>query len=64
VIVDCIQTGNPIDELGCLVWEWQQDHEEQQLADQVSGLFKSSRSVVQVGDTSKALAEKAKDAST
>lgn len=64
VIVDCIKTGNPIDELGCLVWEWQQDHEEQQLADQVSGLFRSSRSVVQVGDTSKVLAGKAKDAST
>ncbi|ETD90457.1 NERD domain-containing protein [Rhodobacter capsulatus] len=64
VIVDCIQTGNPIDELGCLVWEWQEDHEEQRLADQVSGLFRSSRSVIQVGDASKALAEKARDAST
>ncbi|MCE2748031.1 MAG: hypothetical protein LW715_04395 [Rhodobacter sp.] len=39
VIVDCILTQNPIDELECLVWEWQPDDDVQRLADQVSGLF-------------------------
>lgn len=57
VILDCIQTRNPIDELGCLVWEWQEDHEEQRLSEQVSGLFKSSQLVVKVGDASKSSEE-------
>lgn len=64
VIVDCILTDSPIDELGCFIWEWQQDPEEQKLSDQVSGLFRSRHSVIKVGDATKALAVRVGNASS
>ncbi len=43
VILDCIQTDNPIDGLSPLVWPWMEDENEAQASQQVAKMFNSNQ---------------------
>ncbi len=43
VILDCIQTDNPIDGLSPLVWPWVEDENEAQASQQVAKMFNSNQ---------------------
>lgn len=56
VILDSIETVNPIDGLLPLVWPWKQDEQEAISSQQVDKLFNSRQEAVTIGDAVKASA--------
>lgn len=52
VIVDSIETSNPIDGLSPLVWPWEEDEDEVLASEQISKLFKTSQQKRVVGEVS------------
>ena len=58
VILDSIETSNPIDGLLPLVWPWKEDEQEASNSQQVGRLFNSRQEPVTVGDAAKARAAK------
>lgn len=56
VILDNIETANPIDRLLPLIWPWQQDEQEAISSKQVDKLFNSRQEAVTIGDAVKARA--------
>ncbi len=58
VILDSIETSNPIDGLLPLVWPWKENEKEASNSQQVGRLFNSRQEAVIVGDAAKARAAK------
>lgn len=55
VILDSIETANPIDGLLPLVWPWKEDEQEAKNSQQVDNLFNSRREAVTLGKAAKAI---------
>ena len=58
VILDSIETSNPIDGLLPLVWPWKEDEQEARNSQQVDKLFNSRQESVTIGEAAKARAAK------
>jgi hypothetical protein len=58
VILDSIETSNPIDGLLPLVWPWKEDEQEASNSQQVGKLFNSREEPVKIGEAAKAGAAK------
>jgi hypothetical protein len=54
VILDSIETDNPIDRLLLLVWPWKESEEEAKSSEQVAKLFNSRYEITKVGDAATA----------
>jgi hypothetical protein len=57
VILDSVETENPIDGLLPLVWPWKEDVNEAENSDQVGRIFNSRRQEVTIGEGGKKKAE-------
>ena len=58
VVLDSLETQNPIDGLGALVWPWVEDQDEEKAAEQVAAMFNSSLQKVTVGAAAKSRRKK------
>ena len=50
VILDSIETDNPVDGLLPLVWAWREDRQEAESSNEVAKLFNSRRETKAIGD--------------
>jgi Nuclease-related domain len=58
VILDSIETENPIDGLLPLVWPWEEDVDEAKYSEQVARIFNSRREAVTIGDAARKRTDK------
>ncbi len=58
VVVDCIETGKPVDALLPLVWQWRKDESEEQASQQVARMFNSWQWEGTVGEVARSRRQK------